>query len=102
MAKANKKLEALHIALIDYLLARLDSCHSEGPDGEPIFIPLPAAELGVMAKLLKDNGVVADKDHADDLEKLQARLAEERDAASRDDILRSAIESIADESGIMH
>ncbi|CBY88580.1 hypothetical protein [Pantoea phage LIMEzero] len=101
MAKANQKLSELHVALIDYLLLRLTSCKVVVEGVEQI-IPLPAAELGVMAKLLKDNGIVADKDHANDLEKLQAALNAELTGSARNDILSAAVNKIADDSGFMH
>lgn len=101
MAKVNAKLSELHIALIDYLLLRLTGCKVV-IDGKEELMPLPAAELGVMAKLLKDNGIVADKDHANDLERLQAELNKELSGSNRADILAAAVDKIADESGLMH
>jgi len=102
MAKANEKLSALHEALLDYLLARIAGCKVM-IEGEERIMPLPASELAVMAKILKDNGIVADKDHADDLEKLQAQLqAEMTGSSNREAILSQALDKIADDSGFMH
>lgn len=102
MAKANAKLDALHVALLDYLLARIHGTRVV-IEGKEELMPLPASELAVMAKILKDNGIVADKDHADDLLKLQEELAAEmKSGANRDEILATALDKIADDSGFMH
>jgi hypothetical protein len=96
MAAVNKQLSGLHEMLTEYLTQRLKECMKEGND------PMPAAELSVLRQFLKDNGIVADKDFADDLQALQDQLQSEKSDASRKEILATAISKIADESGIMH
>lgn len=96
-----QSLDTLHTALVEYLLLRIASTQ-QVIDGEAQLVPLPAAELAVMAKLLKDNGIVADKDHADDLLALQKQLENEKSAAQRDAILQSTIDKLVDDSDMVH
>ncbi|HDR2377167.1 TPA: hypothetical protein QCH88_004414, partial [Enterobacter asburiae] len=56
----------------------------------------------VLRQFLKDNGIQADKDHADDLLALQEQLNNEKTEAGRKDIMTAAINSIAEDSGMMH
>ncbi len=103
MAKPNKQLETLHLALIEYLVQRINTCYAVDEEtGEMTLMPLPAAELAVMAKVLKDNGISADKDHADDLEKLQEALQRESDETNRKAIMQKAIDTLSADEGTMH
>ena len=98
---SKQHLDTLHSALVEYLLMRIESTKIT-VDGEVVVTPLPASELAVMAKLLKDNGIVADKDHADDLAALQAQLNGEKSAAARNSILQDTLDILSEDSGIMH
>jgi hypothetical protein len=100
MATVNKQLDGLHRMLVEYLTDRLADARKRDGDGN-IIAPMAAAELSVLRQFLKDNGIQADKDHADDLLHLQEQLANEKSEAARKDILAQAIDSIADE-GTMH
>lgn len=96
MSSVNKQLDGLHRMLVEYLSTRLAACME--PDSEP----MPAAELSVLRQFLKDNGIQADKDHADDLLALQEQLNSEKTDTGRKAIMDAAINSIAEDSGMMH
>lgn len=100
MATVNKQLDGLHRMLVEYLTDRLEDARKRDDDGN-IIAPMAAAELSVLRQFLKDNGIQADKDHADDLLNLQEQLANEKSEAERKEILAKAVNSIA-EDGIMH
>jgi hypothetical protein len=97
----NKQLDTLHEMLVEYLMGRLQSSMRKDEDGN-ILAPMPAAELSVLRQFLKDNGIAADVDHADDLIALQEQLKNEKSEAERKSIMDAAIRSIADDSGMMH
>lgn len=101
MASVNKQLDGLHRMLVEYLTERLVEARKKDENGN-ILAPMAAAELSVLRQFLKDNGIQADKDHADDLLALQNQLNQERSDAERKDILNDAISKIAEDSGIMH
>lgn len=101
MASANKQLDELHKMLVEYLMGRLQASMRKDEDGN-ILAPMPAAELSVLRQFLKDNGIAADADHADDLIALQEQLKNEKSEAERKSIMDAAINSIAEDSGMMH
>ncbi len=96
MASVNKQLDGLHRMLVEYLTTRLSECMKPGNE------PMPAAELSVLRQFLKDNGIQADADHADDLLTLQEQLNKEKSDTERKSIMDSAIKAIAEDSGMMH
>nr|UVX49297.1 MAG: DNA packaging protein [Bacteriophage sp.] len=100
MASANKQLDNLHRMLVEYLTDRLEDSRRKDDSGN-IISPMAAAELSVLRQFLKDNGIVADSDHAEDLLGLQAQLAKEKSDAERKAILADAVNMIADD-GTMH
>ncbi|HDC4425583.1 hypothetical protein NOX27_24705 [Enterobacter kobei] len=101
MASVNKQLDGLHRMLVEYLSDRLADARRKDENGN-IIEPMAAAELSVLRQFLKDNGIQADKDHADDLLALQEQLNNEKTEAGRKDIMTAAINSIAEDSGMMH
>lgn len=101
MSKVNAQLDGLHRMLVEYLTERLVEARKKDEDGN-ILAPMAAAELSVLRQFLKDNGIQADKDHADDLMALQEQLANEKSETERKSIMDAAIQSLADDSGMMH
>lgn len=101
MASANKQLDALHRMLVEYLTDRLVEARKKDENGN-ILAPMAAAELSVLRQFLKDNGIAADADHADDLLALQEQLKQEKSDTARKSIMDTAINAIAEDSGMMH
>jgi len=101
MASVNKQLDGLHRMLVEYLTERLVEARKKDENGN-IQTPMAAAELSVLRQFLKDNGIAADADHSDDLLALQEQLRNEKSETERKAIMDDAIQSLAEDSGMMH
>lgn len=95
-------LDELHRELCAYLTERLKESKERDPETGRILMPMAAAELSVLRQFLKDNGIQADKDHADDLMALQEQLRNERSETERKSIMDAAIHKLAEDSEMMH
>lgn len=95
MAASEKTLNQLHEFFAEYLLGLLS--RTEPNDlGERVPVPVSAAELGVIAKFLKDNNVTFAGDDDDaDLQAFRQRAADAaRDAGFSKQDLEESIEGL--------
>ena len=95
MAASENVLNQLHEFFAEYLLGLMTRT-TEDEDGNPVPIPVSAAELGVIAKFLKDNNVTFAGDDDDaDLQAFRQRAADAaRDAGFSKQDLEESIEGL--------